>query len=436
MTAYNAASFLGIFVLAFVAWCLSSDRRTINWRVVFWGIALQLVFAFFIFAVPVGSKVFLFVNDVVVKVLDSSQAGIRFLFGRLGLGPGQTNDAGETSLGYILIFQNLPTIVFFASLVGGLYYLGVMPFLIRLFSRIFTRLMRTSGAESLSVAANIFVGVESALVIRPHLAEMTVSELGTILTAGMATIASTVLAVYVSFLHPALPTIAGHLVSASIIAAPASIVMAKLMMPELGKPKTLGLDVKPDYKREDNLIVAVINGADAGLKLLGGIVSLLLAFLGLLALLDLILGWAGGGLNKLFGIHFDWRIRTILGYIFYPFAAVLGVQPSDIFPIAKLLGERTVATELAAYQRLASFLADGTISSARSGVIASYALCGFAHIASVAIFVGGTGALAPSRLGDLAKVGFKALVAATLACLMTAAVAGTFTTGASVLLGR
>jgi CNT family concentrative nucleoside transporter len=432
----NAVSFAGIFVLAAIAWAFSTNRRTVNWRAVFWGLALQLAFAAFLFLVPVGTQVFLFINDAVVKVLDSAQAGIRFLFGPLALAPGQTNEAGESSLGFILVVQNLPTIVFFAALIGALYYAGVMPFLVRIFARLFSRTMRISGAEALSVSSNIFVGVESALVIRPHLAEMTMSELGTILTAGMATIASTVLAVYVSFLQPTLPTIAGHLVSASVIAAPASIVVAKLMMPEVGKPKTLGLDVRPYYEREDSLIAAVIRGANDGLKLLGGIVSLLLAFLGLLALLDLVLGWAGGGLNRLFGLHIEWSLKAFLGYLFYPLTAVLGVPAADVPAVARIIGERLVTTEVAAYKDLAAALADGTIRSARSGVIASYALCGFAHVASVAIFVGGTGALVPSRLRDLAKIGFRALVAATLACLMTAAVAGTFTTGGSILLGR
>jgi CNT family concentrative nucleoside transporter len=436
MSIYNFVSFLGIFVLAFIAWLCSSDKKVVNWRAVLWGIGLQLLFAFFIFVVPVGTKVFIFMNDAVVKVLESAQAGTRFLFGRLALPPGTTNEAGETSLGYFLIFQGLPTIVFFAALMGVLYYLKVMPFFIRVFARVFTKSMRISGAEALSVSANIFVGVESSLVVQPHLAEMTLSELATIITAGMATVASTVLAIYVMFLQKQLPTIAGHLMSASFIAAPASIVMAKLIIPETGKPATLGTDVKPYYERENNLIEAIINGANSGLKLLGGIVTLLLAFLGLLALLDIVLGFGGGYLNKLLGIHFEWSIRSLLGYLFYPFAAVLGIPPSDIMPVAKILGERAVATEVVAYQHLADLMAKGELASPRSAVIASYALCGFAHFASLAIFVGGTGALAPSRLKDLSKIGLRALLAATLATLMTAAVAGTFFTGRTILLGR
>ena len=436
MSIYNLVSFLGIFVLAFVAWLLSSDRKVVNWRVVIWGIGLQLVFAFFIFIVPAGTKVFLLVNDVVVKILESSQAGLHFLFGRLALPPGATNEAGETSLGSFLIFQGLPTIVFFAALMGGLYYLRVMPFFIRIFARLFSRSMRISGAEALSVSANIFVGVESSLVVQPQLASMTLSELGTIITAGMATVASTVLALYVMFLQSRLPTIAGHLVSASFIAAPAAIVMSKLILPESGRPATMGEDVKIFYEREGSLMEAIINGANQGLKLLGGLCTLLLAFLGLLALLDLILGFAGGGLNKLLGLRFEWTIRSILGYLFYPFSAVLGIPSADILPVARILGERAVATEVVGYQHLADLMASGGLSSPRSAVIASYALCGFAHVASLAIFIGGTGALAPGRLKDLSKIGFRALIAATLATLMTAAVAGTFYTGGTVLLGK
>ncbi|MDD8027400.1 MAG: nucleoside transporter C-terminal domain-containing protein [Acidobacteriota bacterium] len=436
MTVYNLISFVGIFVLAFVAWLCSGCRRNVNWHAVGWGIGLQLLFAFFIFTVPAGSKVFLFVNDAVVKVLASAQAGTRFVFGRLALPPGAVNEAGETSLGSFLIFQGLPTIVFFAAFLSVLYYAGIMPFFVRLFARLFSRTMRISGAEALSVSSNIFVGVESSLVVKPYLAEMTVSELGTIIAAGMATIASTVLALYVGFLNPLLPTIAGHLVSASIIAAPAAIVMAKLVIPETGRPLTLGLDVKPHYDREDNVMVAIINGAESGLKLLGGIVSLLLAVLGLLAFLDMILGWAGGGLNRLLGIRFDWSIKALLGYVFYPFAALLGLPGPDILPVAKLLGERAVATEVVAYQHLAGIMAAGGLQSARSAIVASYALCGFAHFASLAIFVGGTAALAPSRIKDLSRVGLRALLAATLACLMTGAVAGVFATGGSLLFGR
>jgi CNT family concentrative nucleoside transporter len=403
--------------------------------VVFWGVGLQLFFAIFIFWVPIGAKFFLFVNRVVVVILDSATAGTKFLFGRLAYPPGTMTEAGEPSLGSILAFQALPTIIFFAAVIGALYYLRVMPLLIRGFSYVFTRLMRISGAESLCASSNIFVGVESALVVRPHLKDMTKSELVTILSAAMGTIASTVLALYVFFLIEQLPTIAGHLISASFLSAPAAVVMAKLLFPETETPKTLGVDVKPYYEREDNLIMAIINGAMSGLKYLGGIVALLLAFIGIVALLDLILGWFGGNLNTWFGWEFEWSFSAILGYISYPFTLVLGVPPADALEISKLIGERTVVTELVSYQHLSELLANGDLVHPRSAIIASYALCGFAHVASLAIFIGGIGALVPERLKDLSRLGFRALLAATLACLLTGAVAGTFFTKGSILLG-
>ena len=436
MEIYNLVSLVGIFALAGFAWLCSSNKKVVNWRVIFWGISLQLLFAIFIFMVPVGTRFFLFVNKIVVVVLDSSTAGTKFLFGRLALPPGTTNEAGETSLGSMLAFQALPTIIFFASLVGALYYLKIMPFFIRGFAYVFTKLMRISGAESLCASSNIFVGVESALVVKPHLQEMTKSELATILSAGMGTIASTVLALYVFFLQGELPTIAGHLVSASFLSAPAAVIMAKLIVPETEKPKTLGLNVKPHYEREDNLILAIINGAYSGLRLLGGIITLLLAFLGFVALIDLILGWAGGYLNSWLGLNFEWSLKALLGYVFYPFTIVLGVPPRDALEIAKVIGERTVATEVYSYQKLSQLIAEGKLTHPRSAIIASYALCGFAHIASLAIFVGGIGALAPKRLRALSRLGFRALLAATLACLMTGAVAGLFFSKGSILFGK
>lgn len=436
MSVYNLVSLLGVIALPAFAWLCSARRRAVSFRVVAWGIGLQLLFGFFIFVVPWGGRVFLFLNRVVVRLLDSATAGTRFLFGRLALPPGAVGEGGETSLGSILITQALPTIVFFAALISVLYYLRIMPVLIRIFARLFSGTMRLSGAESLCASSNIFVGVESALVVRPYLRDMTVSELTTILTAGMATIASTVLALYVTLLRDVLPTIAGHLISASVLSAPAAVVMSKLLVPETGKPKTLGLDVKPAYEREENIIMAVINGAHGGLKLLGGIVALLLAFLGLLALVDLFLGWVGGNVNQWFGWNAQWSLSSFLGLIFYPFTLLLGVPPQDALTVARLIGERTVATEVVSYQHLAELIKTGALSHPRSAVVASYALCGFAHVASLAIFIGGAGALVPERLRDLSRTGLRALLAATLACLQTAAVAGAFVTGGSILLGR
>jgi CNT family concentrative nucleoside transporter len=433
---YNLVSFAGIFVLLGVAWLLSSDRKAVDWRPVLWGTALQLLFALFIFVVPAGSKAFLLVNDAVVKVLDSASAGTRFVFGRLALPPGTRGETGEESLGFFLAFQGLPPIIFFSSLMAALYYAGVMPRLIRLFARIFSRTLRISGAESLSVSSNIFVGVEANMTVLPHLPGMTRSEFCTILSAGMATTASNVLALYVFLLQGQFPAIAGHLVSASILSAVSAVVVSKLVFPETGTPETLGVDVIPHYERESSLMEAVIRGATEGAKMIVGIVALLLAFLGIVALVDLLLAGAGGWVNRLTGIPVDWSLKGLLGYLFYPLTLAIGVPLSDAAEISRLIGERTVLTEVKAYQDLAAALAAGAIHSPRSAVIASYALCGFAHVASLAIFVGGTAALVPGRTKDLSAVGPRALAAATLACLVTAAVAGTFYTGSSVLFGK
>lgn len=433
---YNLVSFAGIFVLMLIAWIFSANRKVINWRVIFLGIALQLLLALFIFVVPAGSKVFLFVNDAVVRVLDSAGAGTRFLFGRLALPPGTKNEAGEESLGFILAFQALPTIIFFSSLMGVLYYVGVMPRLLRLFSRVFTRLMRISGAESLSVSSNIFVGVEANMTILPYLGRMTRSEFCTILSAGMSTTASNVLALYVFLLHGRFPTIAGHLISSSILSAIAAIVMSKIIMPETEKPGTLGVEVAPYYEKESTIMEAIINGANEGLKMITGIVTLLLAFLGIVALIDLLIGGMGFRLNNLIGLQIDWSLKGLLGYLFYPLTLAIGVPLPDAFEISKLIGERAVLTEVKSYQDLAVLLSSGGLKDPRSAVLASYALNGFAHFASLAIFVGGTAALVPERTKDISNIGFRALIAATLACLMTASVAGTFFTEGSILLGK
>jgi CNT family concentrative nucleoside transporter len=436
MNEFNLISFCGIFMLIGIAWLLSSNKKIINWRVIIWGLGIQLFFAIFIFLIPIGSSIFLFFNKVVVALLESATAGTEFLFGPLALSPGETNASGESSVGYILAFQALPTIVFFAAIVGALYHLKIMPIFIRGFSYVFTKLMRISGAESLCASSNIFVGVESALVIKPHLRTMTRSELTTVLAASMGSIASTVLALYVFFLQESLPTIAGHLISASFLSIPAAVLMSKLIVPETEKPETLGLKIKPFYEEEDNLLMAIIKSAHQGLKYLGGIAALLLAFLGILALFNLMLTWIGGNINDLFGIEFTWTLESLLGYIFYPLTLILGVPPVDAFEISKLIGERLVVTEVVSYQHLAMHLAEGNIVHPRSAIIASYALCGFAHIASLSIFIGGIGALAPDRLKDLSRLGFRALLAATLACLMTGAVAGAFFTSGSILLGK
>ena len=426
---------MGVFLLLAFAWIVSADRRSVNWRLITWGLVILFAFASLIFLFPPGTRLFLFINDAVVKVLDSAGAGARFLFGRLALPPGMTGPEGEESLGFFLAFQAMPAVIFFASLMGLLYYLGIMGRIIRCFSFVFSRLMRISGAEAMCASSNIFVGIESALTVRPYLQEMTSSELCTILTAGMGTVASSVLALYVMLLGKEFSNIAGHLVSASILSAPAAVIMSKLLLPEKGSPVTMGVDIRQSPPDEANWIEAIINGANNGVKLVVGIVALLIAFLGLVALCDLFIGYAGGWVNHVAGWDFEWSLKAIAGIVFYPFTLVIGIPAADAKIISDIIGERLMVTEIQSYMDLASAIGSGAIVHQRSIVIATYALCGFAHVASLAIFVGGISALAPSRTSDLTRIGPRALLAATLACLLTAAVAGTFYSGASILMG-
>ena len=431
---YNLVSGGGLVLCMGLAWLLSTNRRLINWHLILWGLTFQLLFALFVFLVPAGSRVFLVVNDLVVVVLDAASAGARFVFGRLALPPGSTNAVGEGSLGFLLAFQALPTIIFFSALMAVLYYLGIMQLIIRGFAFVFTSCMRLSGAESLSTASNIFVGIESALTIRPYLRDMTPSELCTVLTAGMATVASNVLAVYVFSLQQQFPTIAGHLISASFLSAPAALIMSKLIYPETDVPQTLGVHVQLDYERERSLFEAIIQGANAGVKLVVGIVALLIATLGLVAIIDLGLTAVGGQLNALLGVQITWSLKGLLGYVFYPLTLMLGVPLADAAVVAQIIGGRLIVTEVIAYQELAQAIDQGVLQHPRSILITTYALCGFAHVASMAIFVGGVAALIPERTNTVAALGVRALVAATLACLMTACVAGLCVARGSILL--
>lgn len=430
MGLYNLISFIGIFAFMAIAWAFSTNRRVINWRVVLWGTSLQLAFAAFIFAVPAGQKVFLFINGLVLKLVDVAGEGAKFLFGPLALPPGTPG-----SIGFILAFQALPTIIFFAALLSLLYHFGFLPKLIEYFSKLFARWMRLSGAESLCVTSNIFVGVESTLTVRPYLERMTRSELCTIMTSMMGNTASSVLAFYVLILLPTFPNIAGHLVSATLLSWPAGIVMAKLIFPEEDKPETLGTDVKAWYSPTSNAMEAILAGATDGGKMVFGIATMLLAVLGLAGLLNLLTTQIGDGINHLLGTQWDFTLQALLGYLFYPLTLLMGIDPRDAAAVSRLIGERIVVTEATAYQDLARMLAQGQIIDKRSAILATYALCGFAHVASLGIFIGGIAALAPGRAKDMAVVGFRALWAATLSLLMLACAAGVFLTRGSILFG-
>lgn len=415
----NLISFFGILGLLLVAWAFSSSHKTINVRVILWGLGLQLLLGIFVFLSTQGRFLFQKLNDLVFTFLQFAIDGAAFVFGKL---------AYPETMGFILAFQSLPVVIFFAALMGLLYYSGIMPWIVRGFSWLFTRTMKISGAESLSVASNIFVGIESAFVVRPYYNRMTQSELATVLAGCMATIASTVLGLYALMLRDYFPSIAGHLISASLLSAPAVIVIAKLMVPETEVPATLGQVVEGEYERPGHWVEAIYINVMEGAKLAVGIGAMLIALIGLLKACNAGLAWLG----LLFGVK-GVNLETILGYVFYPLVLLIGVSFDDAQKVSTLLGLRVVATEFPAYAKLASFIADGSIS-ARSAVITTYALCGFAHIPSIAIFVGGIAALAPKRTKDLGALSFRALVIATLACMMTGAVAGVFYTGQSMIL--
>lgn len=422
MSVSNLVSAGGVLVLLAIAWLCAVERRRPNVRLLVWGVGLQLAVAAMIFAAPGSGAVIATVNSAALAVIDAGQEGARFLFGPLATPP----DEQGAGIGFIFATQVLPVIIFFAALMQLLYYLGVMQRLIAGFAWLFTRLMRISGAEGLCAAGNLFVGVESATAVRPYIRQMTRSELCLVLTAGMATVASSVLAAYVGMLGHVFPEIAGHLIAATLMSAPAAIVMAKLVWPETGEPLTLGQRVAAAYEPDHGALDAVINGAMAGGRMVVAIAALLIAFLGLVAVVNLLLGAVGEPVNAWLGWHVDWSLQGLLAWVFTPLVLVIGVPPEDARLVGQLLGERLVVTEAVAYPHLAEAMQEERFADARSPLIAAYALCGFAHIASLAIFIGGVAALAPERRADLVRVGPRALLAATLACLMTGAVAGIF----------
>jgi concentrative nucleoside transporter, CNT family len=425
---HHLISLAGFFTFAAMAWILSENRRKVNWKTIGWGMGLQLAFGLLIFRLPGAQQVFVLLNDAVLGLLNVSKSGSAFLLGPLAAAPGEPG-----SVGFILLFQALPIAIFFSAFTAALYHLRILQVFVRFCAKIFHRTMNISGAESLCSAANIFVGVESALVVRPYLERMTRSELLTVLGSGMATVASTTLGIYVAFLQKSFPQIAGHLLSASVLSIPAVVVMTKLLVPETETPETLNV-VPPEDEaaRSRNLMGAIIAGAMDGVRLAAGISALLIAMLGLVGLIDKLLSWP----SKWLGLAEPISLVTIMSWIFYPLAALLGIASADLAEASRALGERVILTEVVSYQDLAQMIEGGQLSDPRTVVILSYALCGFAHVASMAIFVGGTAALVPARRDDLASLGFRALLAATLATLMTGCVAGMFSNGQGIIISN
>jgi len=439
-------SLLGMITLLFLGWLFSADRRTVPWRVLIWGTVLQFIFALFILRTPLGERIFAGVNDVVVALLGFTVQGARFIFGDLvwnnvpvgvgaagGNAPMVATPGTVAQTGAFFAFNVLPTIIFFSSLMTVLYYLGVMQKVVKGMAWVMMRTMRTSGAETLSAAGNIFLGqTEAPLLIKPFVERMTLSELHTVMVGGFATVAGGVMAAYVGMLVFYFPDIAGHLLAASVMSAPAALVFSKLMFPEKGEPETRG-SLRTDVAKIDaNVIDAAARGAGDGLRLAANVGAMLLAFIALIALLNALLGWVAGwtGLTGvlqnagLLEAGQAFNLESLLGWLLAPLAWLMGVPWADATTIGSLLGVKTVLNEFVAYLQLSSLLSADTGLSPRSVIIATYALCGFANFSSIAIQIGGIGGIAPSRRSDLARLGLRAMVAGTLAAFMTATVAG------------
>jgi CNT family concentrative nucleoside transporter len=424
----NLVSLLGFVVFAGVAWLAGGRRQPFPARTVAGAGALMGALGVVVFLVPQTRALLLWANDVVLAVLGAANAGAEFLFGPLAVGPGRASATGEPSIGFVLAAQVLPAVVFFAAVMAMLYHLRLLQPVVRTLGRLFHRTLSLSGAEALAGSANVFFGVESATTVRPYLERMTRSELLTVLTCGMSTVASTTLAIYVLFLRDVFPQIAGHLISASVLSIPAAVLCSKLLLPETGEPETMG-KVPPvaDGERHGNTIAALAAGSWDGLKLAAGISTLLIAILGVVGVLDLALGEIGSVSGE------PLSLSLILGWLFTPVAWLLGIESGNVQVAGQLLGERLILTEIPAYRELGALAQAGALS-ARTVVILSYALCGFTHVASMGIFVGGFAALAPSRRNDLAALGPKALLGAVLATLMTGSLAGVLFSGQTLLL--
>jgi CNT family concentrative nucleoside transporter len=401
---------IGIFAILGIAYLLSNNKKNIDLRLIIWGIGLQLFFGIFILVTPFGKPIFSWFDNVINKLLSFANEGSLFLFGSF------TTEPKEMLPGVInFAFAVLPTVIFFSALMAVLYHLGIMQKIIKCIAWIMQRTMKTSGAETTSISANIFVGqTEAPLVIRPFIAKMSNSELMAVMTGGFATVAGGVMAMYVGMLQN-IPDIAGHLMAASIMSAPAALVIAKIMYPEMNKDnlnENINIDTN---KKEGNVLEALGDGAILGLKLAANIAAMLIAILALVALINSIsLG--------IFGI----KLEDILGYIFMPLAFLMGAPWEESHILGSLLGQKIVLTELVAYKNLSN-MAIGTLDggiSEKTAILASYALCGFANFASIGIQLGGIGSLVPERKKDLAKLVTKAMLGGALASWLTATIAG------------
>lgn len=421
---------IGLALLLAIAFLFSKNKKRIDWKLVGYGLFLQVLFGVLVTQVPLVADGFAVVSRGFVTFLDFSQAGAQFLFGNLA------NPAENGGLGFIFAFSVLPTIIFFSTVSSGLYYMGILQKIVWGIAWVMSKGMRLSGAESLSAAGNIFLGqTEAPLLVRPFISRMTRSELMCLMTGGMATLAGGVLAAYVAFLGGDDPVqkalFAAHLLTASIMNAPAGIVLAKILVPETEPEKiTTKLEVN-DEQLGVNLVDALSRGAADGLRLAANVGGMLLAFIAVIALVnylltDMIGVWTG--LNEWVvvstnGSFQGFSLQYILGQIFRVFAFIMGVPWADTLQVGSLLGQKTAINEFVAYLDLAEMKSAGTLSP-KAIVMATYALCGFSNFSSIAIQIGGIGSMAPSQQGNLSKLGFLALIGASLACMMTATIAG------------
>ncbi len=410
----------GLAVLLSIALAFSLDRKNTDWKLVAAGISLQLAFAFIVILMPGGREFFNFLSGIFVTVIGFAKVGSTFIFGSLAQADG---------IGFIFAFQVLPTIIFFAALMSVLYHIGAMQKVVQAMAWVMQKIMNVSGSESLAVAANVFVGqTEAPLVVRPYIARMTESELLTMMVGGMATIAGAVLAAYVAMLGGTDEAqqlfYARHLLAASVMAAPATIVIAKILRPETQESLTKGSVALSIERTAGNPIEAAANGAADGVKLALNVGGMLLAFLSLLAMIDWPLNWIGEITGIEAAIGQPLGLISILGYILSPLAWVIGVPWNEAIIVGGLIGEKAIATEFVAYSHLNQI--KDTLSP-QAVLISTYALCGFANFASIAIQIGGIGGLAPERRPDIARLGLRALLGGTLATMMTATIAGVLT---------
>lgn len=426
---------LGLMFVLGIAFVFSNAKRQIKWKMVGFGVALQFLFAFIVLKTEAGKFVFGGISKGFVALLGFTGQGAQFVFSTLGKGPEM-----QGSLGFFFAFQVLPTIIFFASLMSILYHLGVMQRIVQGMAWVMSRLLGASGAESLSVAANVFIGqTEAPLVIKPYISTMTQSELLTMMIGGMAHIAGGVMAAYVAMLGVSFAKASGwpvetaqiqfaqHLLAASVMSAPATLIIAKILIPETGTPLTMGTVKVVTEKAHSNVIDAAAGGAADGVKLALNITAMLIAFIALIALVNAILFWCGdvSGLNAVLVQNFGkpLSLELMFGLVLQYIAWIIGVPWEDALKVGSLMGIKVVANEFVAYSQLADIIAVKGLSE-KAITIATYALCGFANFSSIAIQIGGIGPLAENRRQDIAKLGLRAVLGGTIATWMTATIAG------------